>query len=171
MAAAPSSQPSAPSATPLVHLAQPGSTHIETLDKFIGEIDLKQDEVKVSVFRKAIDKIIKDNYLTSKPKLWEIDPFNGSDPCKLHTLLQCKLNFQEYLFQDEAAKFNYVLLYLKGTALDHFESAILDPIEPPWPFNFNLFTKDVMSHNTHMTCADKFQPVPVCNILHCHTST
>ena len=44
---------------------------------------------------KAIDIIVRSN-LPSKVKLHEPDPFDGSDPQKLHTfLLQCKLNFHD----------------------------------------------------------------------------
>jgi len=32
---------------------------------------------------------------------------------------------------------------LKGTALDCFESAILDPIKPPWLSDFNLFLEEL----------------------------
>ena len=34
------------------------------------------------------------------------------------------------MFEDDTNKVNYVLSFLKGTALDCFESAILDPVEP-----------------------------------------
>jgi len=71
----------------------------------------------------------------SKPKLQEPDPFDGSNSHKLRTfILQCKLNFQDYkdMFEDDTKKVNYVLSYLKGTPLDCFESAILDPIKPQW---------------------------------------
>jgi len=32
---------------------------------------------------------------------------------------------------------------LKGTALDCFESAILDPVEPPWLLDFDLFLEEL----------------------------
>ena len=38
---------------------------------------------------------------------------------------------------------NYVFSFLKGTALDCFESAILDPIEPPWLSDFDLFLEEL----------------------------
>src|SRR5882724_7576588 len=46
-----------------------------------------------TTFAEAIGKVLKMNN-SSKPKLWEPDPFNGSNSHKLHTfILQCKLNF------------------------------------------------------------------------------
>jgi len=92
---------------------------------------------EAEAFAKAIDKIIKANYGSSKskPKLWEPDPFNGSDSQKLRTfILQCKLNFRDCpdQFQNDATKVNYILSYLKGSALDCFKPALLDPIEPFW---------------------------------------
>ena len=60
---------------------------------------------------------------SSKPKLREPDTFDGSDSRKLRTfILQCKLNFWDCpdLFKDDKYKVNYVLSYLKGTALDCF---------------------------------------------------
>jgi len=83
---------------------------------------------------------------SSKPKLREPDPFDGSNPCKLRTFnLQCKLNFRDRkdMFEDDTEKVNYVLSYLKGTALDCFESAILDPIEPQWLSDFDLFVEEL----------------------------
>src|SRR5882724_4560033 len=83
---------------------------------------------------------------SSKPKLQEPDPFDGSDSHKLHTfILQCKLNFQDHKdqFEDDTDKVNYVLSFLKGTALNCFESAILAPIEHLWLSDFDLFIKEL----------------------------
>src|SRR5882724_5228093 len=41
---------------------------------------------------------------------------------------------------------NYVLSFLKGTALDCFESAILDPIKPQWLSDFDLFIKELKAN-------------------------
>src|SRR5882724_6461449 len=41
-------------------------------------------EAEATVFAEAISKVLKMNN-SSKPKLWEPDPFNGSDPHKLRT--------------------------------------------------------------------------------------
>src|SRR5882672_5602838 len=98
-------------------------------------------------FPNAISKII--NFSPPKAKLREPDPFDGSDSRKLRTfILQCKLNFRDRqdLFQDDKSKVNYVLSYLKGTALECFESAILDPIEPPWLLDFKLFAKELVTN-------------------------
>ena len=58
---------------------------------------------------KAIDMIVESN-LPNKVKLHRPDPFDSSDPQKLHMfLLQCKLNFRDWkdLFQDNSMKVNY----------------------------------------------------------------
>src|SRR5882724_3013790 len=47
------------------------------------------------------------------------------------------------MFEDNTDKVNYVLSYLKGTALDCFESAVLDPIEPQWLSDFDLFIEEL----------------------------
>ena len=93
----------------------------------------------------AINDLVKSNP-PSRVKIREPDPFDGSDPKKLRTfLLQCKLNFRDRkdLFKDETTKVNYVLSYLKGSALDCFEPGLLDPIEPAWCSDFDLFSEEL----------------------------
>ena len=85
-------------------------------------------------------------YPSSKPKLQEPDPFDGSDPQKLHTfILQCKLNFWYHpdIFQDDTANVNYILSFLKGIALDCFEPTLLDLNEPAWLLDLCLFIKEI----------------------------
>ena len=101
--------------------------------------------VNATTMANAINDLVKSN-LPSRVKIREPDPFDGSDPKKLCTfLLQCKLNFldHKYLFQDETTKVNYVLSYLKGSALDCFEPGLLDPLEPPWCSDFDLFSEEL----------------------------
>src|SRR5882724_9764053 len=50
------------------------------------------------------------------------------------------------MFEDDTDKVNYVLSYLKGTALYHFESAILDPIKPQWLSDFDLFMDEIKAN-------------------------
>jgi len=39
---------------------------------------------------------------------------------------------------------------LKGTALDCFESAVLDPVEPPWLSDFDIFLEELKANfGTH----------------------
>jgi len=105
---------------------------------------ITNSQADATAIAEAIGKVLKTN--NSKPKLREPDPFDGSDPCKLRTfILQCKLNFwdRKDAFEDDSDKVNYVLSYLKGTALDCFESAILDPIEPLWLSDFDLFIEEL----------------------------
>src|SRR5882724_3009400 len=133
--------------TPANMSSQPESTHIETLDETPDET-LGTTNHEAKAFAKAIDKIVKANYGSSKskPKLWEPDPFDGSDSRKLHTfILQCKLNFRDHpnQFQDNTTKVNYILSHLKGSALDCFEPTLLDPIEPIWLSDLNLFIEEL----------------------------
>ena len=50
------------------------------------------------------------------------------------------------MFEDKTKKVNYVLSYLKGTPLDCFESAILDPIKPQWLSDFDLFIEELKAN-------------------------
>src|SRR5882724_10077342 len=132
--------------TPVNMSTHLGSAHLNPADDDTPVSNLH--EAKATAFTEAIGKVLRTNN-SSKPKLREPDPFNGSDSCKLCTfILQCKLNFRDCkeLFEDDANKVNDVLSYLKGTALDCFESAILDPIEPPWLSNFNLFLEELKAN-------------------------
>src|SRR5882724_13351941 len=48
---------------------------------------------EITAFAKAIHKIVNAIHSHPKPKLWELNPFDGSDSHKLCTfILQCKLN-------------------------------------------------------------------------------
>ena len=80
-----------------------------------------------------------------KAKLCEPDPFDGTDPRKLHTFLAlCQLNFQSLLtsFPDDSAKVNYALSYLKGTALEWFEPSITDSDDLElWMEDWNEFVR------------------------------
>ena len=79
--------------------------------------------IDATMMANDINDLVKPN-LPSRVKIREPNPFDSSNPKKLHTfLLQCKLNFRDRkdLFQDETAKVNYVLSYLKGSALDCFK--------------------------------------------------
>src|SRR5882724_2066510 len=81
--------------TPVNMSSQPESAHIETWDETPNET-LGTSNHEAEAFTKAIDKIVKANYGSSKSKLklQEPDPFDGSDSQKLRTFtLQCKLNF------------------------------------------------------------------------------
>ena len=83
----------------------------------------------ITVMANTINALVQSN-VPSKVKLREPDTFNGSDQKKLRTfLLHCKLNFQECpdLFPDGTTKVNYVLSYLKRSALECFKPGLLDP--------------------------------------------
>src|SRR5882672_2623548 len=139
---------STPTTRPATH--PPTPVLMSTLQQTPVPISLETPEPlsEVQKFTKAIGEIVKTGS-PSKPKLWEPDTFDGSDSRKLRTfILQCKLNFRDRpdLFKDDKSKVNYVLLYLKGTALDCFESVILDPNEPDWASDFRLFSEELTSN-------------------------
>src|SRR6266481_8936441 len=107
------------------------------------EMHLPQSNAEV--LASAIDRVVKSN-LPNKVKLWDPDLFDGSDTRKLCTfILQCKLNFCDCsdLFQDDMMKVNYMLSYLKGTALDCFEPVLLETPKPAWLSDFALFLEEL----------------------------
>jgi len=88
--------PSTPPTSTNMSSAQPKSAHIEPVDNETPDETpgTTGPNAEANAFAKAINKIVKANYSSSKPKLWEPDPFDGSDSQKLCTfILQCKLNF------------------------------------------------------------------------------
>src|SRR6266481_5096869 len=136
---------------PMVSSAQPESgQHLFNFDNQPEQPQPQPDETHLpqsdaEVLASAIDRVVKSN-LPNKVKLRDPDPFDGSDTRKLHTfVLQCKLNFcdRSDLFQDDTTKVNYMLSYLKGTALDCFEPALLEIPEPVWLSNFALFLEEL----------------------------
>src|SRR5882724_7594168 len=105
--------------TPTIMSSAPSeSAHIDPVDDETLEptsVPTTQDQ-EASTFIKAVGMIIKGNDSGSKPKLWEPDPFDGSDSQKLCTfILQCKLNFQDHpdMFKSDTDKANYILSHLK----------------------------------------------------------
>src|SRR5882724_1044050 len=86
----PVTQTSTHQSTPAIMSAHLGSAHIDPTD---NDTPASNSQAKATEFTEAISKGLKMNN-SSKPKLWEPDPFDGSDSHKLHTfILQCKLNF------------------------------------------------------------------------------
>ena len=79
-----------------------------------------------------------------KAKAKEPDTFDGSDPKKLNNyILLCNLYFRSSsAYSDDATKVNFALSYLRGTALEYFEPAILDSDEAPtWIDNWSAFVR------------------------------
>src|SRR6266481_1350711 len=144
--------PAPPSeSTPTMSLAQPKSgqhpfnfdNQPEQPQQQPNETHLPQSDAEV--LASAIDQVVKSN-LPNKVKLRDPDPFDGSNTRKLRTfILQCKLNFRDHsdLFQDDMTKVNYMLSYLKGTALDCFEPALLEMPKPTWLSDFTLFLEEL----------------------------
>jgi hypothetical protein len=62
-------------------------------------------------------------------KVREPDTFDGSDPKKLKSfLVLCQLTYNDRprAFRSDRKKINYVISFLRGTALEWFEPAIID---------------------------------------------
>src|SRR6266481_3948615 len=86
------SAPSTPTVSPLLMSAQPESAHSSNQGQTLGvnpnetPSQPHQEPSSEEAFIKAIDTIVKAN-MPSKVKLWEPDPFDGSNSHKLHTFL------------------------------------------------------------------------------------
>ena len=79
----------------------------------------------------------------NRSKVQEPDVFDGSDTRKLQAfLVQCQLNFNSkpWAFWTDASKVNYMISYLKGTALDWFEPGLMSDDPPDWISNYSEFT-------------------------------
>src|SRR5882724_9433353 len=148
----PATQPLTHPPTPtIMSAAQTRSAHTDpvdnnTPDETSGTTD---PNAEVAAFAKAIKRIVTTSSTCSKPKLWEPDPFDGSNSHKLCTfILQCKLNFQDHpdLFIDDTAKVNYTLSFLKGSTLDCFEPTLLDLNEPDWLSDLPLFIEELKTN-------------------------
>jgi len=50
------------------------------------------------------------------------------------------------MFKSDTAKVNYMLSYLKGSALDCFEPALLNPNEPIWLSDLTLFIEELKAN-------------------------
>src|SRR5882724_3207130 len=110
---------------------------------------MTQDEPEADKFVKAINKLVQSCTSMSKTKLWEPDPFNGSNIKTLCTFIfQCKLNFQDHkdLFSTKEDKVNYALSHLKGITLDCLEPILLGLNDPIWLLDFNLFIMELKNN-------------------------
>ena len=85
----------------------------------------------------------------SRSKVWEPDPFDGTNPTKLRTfLVQLQLSFNDRprAFAKEHRKVNFAISYLKGIALAHFENSLIEPdlYNPPaWGDDYNEFVSEL----------------------------
>src|SRR3984957_13367474 len=85
----------------------------------------------------------------SQAKVREPDPFDGTDPTKLQTILvQLHLSFSDRprSFGEDDRKVNFAISYLKGLALTHFEKALIEPdllAAATWPNNYSEFVSEL----------------------------
>ena len=81
---------------------------------------------------------------SKKTKAKEPDTFDGSDSRKLNNfIILCSLYFRSNpAYEDDAAKVNFALSYLRGTALEYFEPEIIDSDNiPSWIDDWEDFVK------------------------------
>ena len=80
----------------------------------------------------------RDSEPKEKVKIRDPDPFDESEPDKLQNFLfQCQLEFKgkPSTYRSDEARIYYAISFLKGSALDFFEPAVLDKTET---YNFLL---------------------------------
>src|ERR1700723_858217 len=86
---------------------------------------------------------------SSRAKVRELNPFDGTDPTKLRTfLVQLQLSFSDRprSFGQDDRKVNFAISYLKGSALAHFENALIEPdllAAATWPNNYSKFVSEL----------------------------
>jgi hypothetical protein len=84
----------------------------------------------------------RDNKPRANTKVKVPDTFDGTDPKKLNNfILLCNLYFRNNpSYDDDELKVTFALSYLRGTALEYFEPAILDSDEAPeWMYSWSGF--------------------------------
>ena len=90
----------------------------------------------------------RDNPPAKRAKANEPDTFDGTDTRKLNNfILLCNLYFRSNpVYEDDAAKVNFALSYLRGIALEYFEPSLLDSDETPaWIDNWSAFIRTLRS--------------------------
>src|ERR1700723_3317327 len=86
---------------------------------------------------------------SSRTKVREPDPFDGTDPAKLRTFLvqlQLRFNDRPSAFSNSRRKVNFAISYLKGMALAYFKTSLLEPdiLKPPaWEDDYSEFVKEL----------------------------
>src|ERR1700730_11455997 len=97
----------------------------------------------------ALAKSAKDKG-PARARVREPEPFDGSDPRKLHSfLVQCELNFWDRPknFPQDSDRVNFAVSFLKGTALEWFEPAILrESAEEDWLKDWDLFLQELKTN-------------------------
>src|SRR6202041_3233319 len=86
---------------------------------------------------------------SSRTKVREPDPFDGTDPAKLRTfLVQLQLSFNDRpsAFGNCRRKVNFAISYLKGMALAYFKTSLLEPdvLNPlAWEDDYSKFVEEL----------------------------
>jgi len=107
-------------------------------------------EAEATTFTEAIGKVLWTNN-SSKPKLRELDPFDGSDSHKLRTfILQCKLKLprlQRSIWGWYQLRFNYVLFILERHCSRLFWICHLGSHRTPMAFQILIFFLEELEAN------------------------
>src|ERR1700731_25254 len=86
----------------------------------------------------------------ARARVREPEPFDGSDARKLRSfLVQCELNFRDRPknFPQDSDRVNFAVSFLKGTALEWFEPAILGELaEEDWLEDWDLFLQELKTN-------------------------
>src|ERR1700730_3696536 len=85
-----------------------------------------------------------------RARVREPEPFDGSDARKLRSfLVQCELNFWDRPknFPQDSDRVNFAISFLKGTALEWLEPAILgESAEEDWLEDWDLFLQELKTN-------------------------
>ena len=141
-------QPASPKPAEIPVLTTPINESVEDKTPNLAEaISLMTEELKH-----------RNNTKASKAKSKEPDTFDGSDPRKLNNfLLLCNLYFRNNpSYSDDDAKVTFALSYLRGTVLEYFEPALMDPDEVlEWMDDWSSFVRNLrVQFRPHALTAD-----------------
>ena len=135
-----------PPSIPLPNSPAP-SNHMPTLDPLLLFTQAIQAPTRVASASADCDSS------SGKTKVCEPDTFDRTDPCKLCTFhVLCELNFQNHPkpVSMDHAKVTYVQSYLRGMALEWFESDLLNVSNPNthpiWMDNYHQFISKLKSN-------------------------
>src|SRR6202045_4191372 len=86
----------------------------------------------------------------ARARVREPEPFDGSDARKLRSfLVQCELNLRDHPknFPQDSDRVNFAVSFLKSTALEWFEPAILgESAEEDWLEDWDLFLRELKTN-------------------------
>jgi len=123
-----------PSAPPESFYADPGNDKTSNTP----DMAMTQDEADTNRIIMAINKLIQSHTSMSKPKLWEPNPFDGSNPKKLCAFIfQYKLNFGTARTSSALKKTSQLCPFPpEGSHIGLFQTHIFVPAQPHLALRF-----------------------------------